>query len=87
MSYSPQHRSGDGAVPVRPDVFGQNSSFAPFIAAYLPLSQRPSHPCFPASGYLWEGGEELGEEAFPIPPTPGELGLVYDLVPHMIENI
>lgn len=45
----------------------------------------------PASGYLWDGAEERGEEALFHPPHPtlfpgGAAGLVCDLASHMIET-
>ncbi len=59
------------------------STFVSFLS--LVLSHHVA-----ASGYLWDGGEERGKEALfhPSHPdcSPGGLGLVCDLVSHMIET-
>lgn len=62
--------------------------FCSICQHFLPLAVSAR---VPASGYLWDGGQERRDETWPcfIPPVllfPGGLGLVCDLVSHMIET-
>lgn len=66
---------GDNAIPVRLISLDKTplslhlSTFVSFLS--LVLSPPPPHPRVPASGYLWDGGEEeRGDEALFHPSRP-----------------
>lgn len=82
-------RGADNVIPVRLISLDKTplslhlSTFVSFLP--LVLSFR-----VPASGYLWDEGEERGDEglvsSLPSHRSPGGSGLVCDLVSHMIET-
>lgn len=82
---------GDSAIPARL-ISLDKTPLSLHLSTCVSFLSLLLSPRVPASGYLWDGEEERGRGGLVSSPPPhptvpqGALGLVCDLVSHMIET-